>query len=184
MKVKDIIKKQTTIIAIAVVLVVIATIGVSYAVFFDVQTNKQNQVITAGTLELTFNSEPLTIDKPTSIDTAQVFNYTIQNTGNLPANYSLYIYNDGGTLPLDLVMISFNGGAATALTKLTTATITDGDKTYYTLIENQTLNANGTAGDTTGQKNIKVWVDESLINDELTAATLNLNLYLVSEVKE
>ena len=53
MKIKDIIKKQTTIIAIAVILVTITVIGVSYAIFFDVKTNSRDQVITAGTLKLT-----------------------------------------------------------------------------------------------------------------------------------
>ena len=45
MKIKDIIKKQTTIIAIAVILVTITVIGISYAIFFDVKTNSKDQVI-------------------------------------------------------------------------------------------------------------------------------------------
>ena len=42
MKIKDIIKKQTTIIAIAVILITIAVIGVSYAIFFDVSSVSYN----------------------------------------------------------------------------------------------------------------------------------------------
>ena len=53
MKIKDIIKKQTTIIAIAVVLVIITVIGVSYAIFFNVNRNTTDQVITAGNLSVT-----------------------------------------------------------------------------------------------------------------------------------
>ena len=53
MKVKDIIKRQTTMVAMAVILVVITAIGVSYSVFFDVEKNQSNQTITAGIFKLT-----------------------------------------------------------------------------------------------------------------------------------
>ena len=81
MKVKDIIKKQTTVIAIAVALVAISVIGVSYAIFFDVKKNTDNQIITAGTLKLTVTgvsalnvSEP--VDQTTGLKSTPV-SYTV-----------------------------------------------------------------------------------------------------------
>ena len=98
MKIKDIIKKQTTIIAIAVILVTIAVIGISYALFFQVNTNTVNQEITAGTLTLKVSfieRENEQIEPITTAEglTSEPINYTVNNEGNLPAKYILYIGN-------------------------------------------------------------------------------------------
>ena len=66
MKIKDIIKKQTTIIAIAVILVTITVIGISYAIFFDVSRNTQDQVITAGNLSVTVSATKVSLSEPMS----------------------------------------------------------------------------------------------------------------------
>ena len=100
MNVKDIIKKQTTVIAIAVCLVTLAALGVSYALFFDIKEGS-NQVITAGTLKLTIgsadgngeaNNPMTTLSEPMSNDEglkSPAVNYTLKNEGNLPASYNL-----------------------------------------------------------------------------------------------
>lgn len=182
MKVKDIIKKQTTIIALAVIVVVMATIGVSYAVFFDVK-NSDTQVITAGTLSLTLNGvTALQNQTPMSEATANTSNkltYTIKNGGNLPAKYGVYIYNDTGNINLAFVKVKINGGAATPLASVTKGTLTDNSKTYYKVEESTVA-----AGSTTTSKTLTVWVDEESINTELSSAKLDLKLYLVSEVNE
>ncbi len=182
MKVKDIIKKQTTIIALAVIVVVMATIGVSYAVFFDVK-NSDTQVITAGTLSLTLNGVTVlqnqTPISEATADTNNKITYTIKNTGNLPAKYGIYIYNDTGNISLDLVKVKINGGAATPLKNVATGTLKDNDKTYYK-VEEGTVEAQNT----TNSKTLTVWVDEESINTDLSEAKLDLKLYLVSEVDE
>lgn len=189
MKVKDIIKKQTTVIAIAVALVAITVIGVSYAIFFDVKKNSENQVITAGTLRLTVTgvsalnvSEPL--DETSGLASSPV-SYTVKNTdSNLPATYKIYIYaNTANTMDISKIKISTDGDTAKGSTAKVlsgiTPTFTEGGKTYFQ-IDTGTLAAG--ASDTT--KYIRVWVDEDSLTDELSGRKVDLNMYIVSEVQE
>lgn len=188
MKVKDIIKKQTTVIAIAVALVAITAIGVSYAIFFDVKKNTDNQVITAGTLKLTVAgvsalnvSEPL--DGTAGLASSPV-SYTVKNTdSNLPATYKIYIYADAtNTMDLSKIKISTDGNASKGGTAKTlssiTPTLTENGKTYFQ-IDTGTLAA-GASGST---KYVRVWVDEDSLVGEVTGK-VDLNMYIISEVQE
>ena len=184
MKIKDIIKKQTTVIAIAVILVTIAVIGVSYAIFFNVNKNTEDQVITAGNLELTVSGiSALTLTEPITTTEAlgkEPISYTVVNTdSNLPASYSLYIYGgSGNTIPLSSIKVSTDGTNSTILSNLT-PTISEGSTTYYR-IDTGTLEA----GASSTTKSLRIWIDEDLVADEITNGTLNLQLYVVSEVDE
>ena len=184
MKIKDIIKKQTTIIAIAVILVTIAVIGVSYAIFFNVSRNEVDQVITAGDLRLTVSginalelSEPMTTTDGLA---SNPVSYTVENTAsNLPASYSIYIYaGSGNTISLGSIKISTDGSSSTILSSIADTLVEDGT-TYYR-IDSGTIPAGGTG--TT--KNLRIWIDEDLVADEINAGNLNLQLYVVSEVDE
>ena len=190
MKIKDIIKKQTTLIAIAVILVTIAVIGVSYAIFFNVNRNTDDQVITAGNLELTVTGltaltlkEPMTTSEGLASSPAS---YTVENTdSNLPATYSLYIYaGEGNTIDLSTIRISTDGdgtsgSTSTILTSIADTLVEDGT-TYYR-IDTGDLGA-GASSDTS--KYIRIWIDEDLVADEINSGNLNLQLYVVSEVDE
>lgn len=189
MKIKDIIKKQTTIIAIAVILVTITVIGISYAIFFDVKTNSKDQVITAGTLKLTVaDVNALTLKEPMSTADglkSSPVSYTVRNTdSNLPATYSLYVYaGSGNNIPLSSIKISTDGNATSGSTSKTLTsiqeTIVEGGTTYYRI---DTGNLNAGASGTT--KYIRIWIDEELAADEISNGKLNLQLYVVSEVQE
>ena len=184
MKIKDIIKKQTTIIAVAVILVTIAVIGVSYAIFFNVNRNTDDQIITAGNLELTVSGiSALTLTEPmTTADglASNPISYTVVNTAsNLPASYSLYIYaGSGNNIPLNSIKVSTDGSSSTILSNLT-PTISENSTTYYR-IDTGTLDAAATS--TT--KTLRIWIDEDLVADEINNGNLNLQLYVVSEVDE
>lgn len=188
MKVKDIIKKQTTLIAIAVVVVVVAAISVSYAIFFDVKAG-DTQVITAGSLKLTLTDiTALSITEPkTDSDglKSSPVNYTIKNTdSNLPASYSIYIYaDDNNTVDLSKIKISTDGDASSGTTAKTIASITptlqENGKTYF-LIKSDTIAANATATN----NYIRVWVDEDALTQDIEGARVDLSLYVVSEVQE
>ena len=182
MKIKDIIKKQTTIIAIAVILITIAVIGVSYAIFFDVSRNTQDQVITAGNLRVTISATTVNLSDPmTTSDglTSEPITYTPSNTdSNLPATYYLYIYGvSGNTVDLSYVKVSTNGTSASVLTSL--PTITEGTTTYYQ-IDTGTI----ASGQTGTSKSLRLWLDEDLVPDEIAGENLKLNLYIVGEVDE
>ena len=195
MRVKDIIKKETTIIAIAVVLVAVAAISVSYAVFFDVKSNEQNQVITAGTLEVNINgiSKATDISTPISNDAGlkmSPITYTVKNNGNLPAKYAIYLYSKNTPdAILQKVQVSLDGTADAGksyklLTSLPNDTTLpeakDGKKYYKISTDNATLAA-GASGQT---QYLRVWIDESLITDDIENQAIDLELYIVSEVKE
>ena len=190
MKIKDIIKKQTTLIAIAVILVTIAVIGVSYAIFFNVNRNTDDQVITAGNLELTVTGltaltlkEPMTTSEGLASSPAS---YTVENTdSNLPATYSLYIYaGEGNTIDLSTIRISTDGDGTSGSTSIILTSIADTlveDGTTYYRIDTGDLGA-GASSDTS--KYIRIWIDEDLVADEINNGNLNLQLYVVSEVDE
>lgn len=186
MKVKDIIKKQTTVIALAVVLVVVAALGVSYAVFFDVKTNKNNQVITAGTLKLTMtnaNALELTtpMDDADGLKTA-AFTYTVKNTdSNLPASYKVYVYADSSNaIDLANIRVSLDGTTVKSLTSLPTGTCTDESNNSYTCYQIDTNDLN--ASESATSKNVRVWISED--SAEMTDKNLSLYLHINGEVKE
>ena len=128
MRVKDIIKKQTTIIAIAVVLVAMTAMGASYAIFFDIKKNNADQVITAGTLKVTISgvsalTTPEVLDD-TGGKNSTAINYTVKNEdgdqskSNLPNAYTMYIYaDDENQIDLDKIKIDFSGSDLQATTK-------------------------------------------------------------------
>ena len=96
------IKKHSVFIAIAVILCVFLLAGTSYALFFQVNTNSENQVIKTGNLEISGsnknkitvkNLEPIS-DEDALLNDNLSFRVTITNTGNLPANYQLKISKD------------------------------------------------------------------------------------------
>ena len=190
MKIKDIIKKQTTIIAIAVILVTIAVIGVSYALFFSVNKNTEDQVITAGNLALTVSGLTAGQISDTMSETeglaSNPITYTVENTSsNLPASYSLYVYGGleeedkpANTIPLESIMFSTDGTTAKKLVDQTSIQ-TDNSQTAY-LIDSETI----AAGSTDPSKSLRIWIDESLLSSEIESGNLNLQLYIVSEVNE
>lgn len=190
MKIKDIIKKQTTIIAIAVILVTIAVIGVSYALFFSVNKNTEDQVITAGNLALTVSGLTAgqisdTMSKTEGLASNPI-TYTVENTSsNLPASYSLYVYGGlkkgdkpANTIPLESIMFSTDGTTAKKLVDQDSVQ-TDNNQTAY-LIDSGTI----AAGSTDPSKSLRIWIDENLLSSEIDAGNLNLQLYIVSEVDE
>ena len=190
MKIKDIIKKQTTIIAIAVILVTIAVIGVSYALFFSVNKNTEDQVITAGNLALTVSGLTAGQISDTMSETeglaSNPITYTVENTSsNLPASYSLYVYGGlkkgdkpANTIPLESIMFSTDGTTAKKLVDQDSVQ-TDNNQTAY-LIDSGTIAARSTDP----SKSLRIWIDESLLSSEIDAGDLNLQLYIVSEVDE
>ena len=170
-------------------LVAITVIGVSYAIFFDVKKNTDNQVITAGTLRLTVTgvsalnvSNP--VDQTTGLASTPV-SYTVKNAdSNLPATYKIYIYaNTANTMDISKIKVSTDGNAtkgntAKVLSSIT-PTFTEGGKTYFQ-IDTGTV----AAGASAATKYVRVWIDEDTLTDEIVGKKVDLNMYIVSEVQE
>jgi len=203
MNYKAIIKKQSTVIAIAVICLTIATIGVSFALFFQVETNSNNQIVTAGTLNVSYGSGSSSISAtelvPTSDDealTSSTMTGTIyiENKGTLPANYEIALGNDtkaitsAGISEEELLSHEYIRVAAyvngelliepTTLNKLATS---ENSTDLYKLFDG-TIETTGT-GNSTLTVVIKVWVSENA-PESIIGDYVYLKMDITSEVSE
>ena len=99
MNYKDIIKKQTSIIAMSVIGMCIILISTSYALFMKVNTSTKNQVVETGTLKTEYAAgTTLTTAVLPQSDTEGLatsgYSFSVTNTGTLPMKYEITIYND------------------------------------------------------------------------------------------
>lgn len=195
MKLKEVIKKQTLLIVLTVAVVAITTVGVSYAVFFDVKKNSQDQVITAGTLKVTLQKNGDIEWNETKSDeegkASTPLTYTVKNTDStLPADYAVYVYADESvnTIPLGYVKFSTDGVESKYLTNaaqvdpnLTKETIGGVERTLYR------IEVGKIAAGADVNKTLRMWIsDQDESGAELSDGefTVKLNLYIVSFVDE
>lgn len=120
MNYKNIFKRETKVFAYIVICLTLVVIGVSYAMFLQVNKNTENQVVETGTLVITYkNGNGQTINQdgsnntvitsseclePMGDDDATVltncaYKLNILNTGSLPATYKIVMYNNKADLP-------------------------------------------------------------------------------------
>ena len=104
----NIFKRETKLAAYFIICLTLVVLSVSYALFFSVDNNSQDQVVTAGDLKFTYqNGDTITSDdseggtkksicfQPMSDDEAELYwdecsyKFSVQNTGSLNASYSL-----------------------------------------------------------------------------------------------
>ena len=161
MNYQNILKRQTSIILISVIFMVLIIIGVSYSLFMQVDESKDIQVLESGTLVLSST-------KGTTITTSTVpqsdydgmntegYTFSIKNTGTLDCYYTLYISNVASN-PLDYqyLRISIDGNAPILLTDFDV----DPEDSSRFIFETGQLNAANQDGDVITH-NIKVWIDE------------------------
>ena len=100
---KGTIKKHTIIIALCIIGGALLIAGTSYALFYQVHTNSENQVVRTGKLEVTYGqtSSKITLenlvpmeDEDALANNSYASNLRIENTGSLPASYALKIGKD------------------------------------------------------------------------------------------
>lgn len=133
-RLKSLVKNKNFIVAICVIALVGATMGISYASFFSVKSNSSNQNITTGTLQVSYGSDTTSAilkENMSSMSDEMGMNQStsklvhIQNTGSLDSTFVLDIgydmdnftkrsgYSTSDSLtPLDYIMIAvyeYNG---------------------------------------------------------------------------
>ena len=103
-------KRETKVIAYVVICLTLVVMGISYALFLQVNDNKDNQVVTAGSLEITYDKgNVVTVPEVESIEGnclmpqgdedgmgsgGCTYELSIYNSGTLPMQYDLLIYDD------------------------------------------------------------------------------------------
>lgn len=103
MNFKNIFRRESKIIVIAIACLSLVLIGGSYALFFQVKKNSNNQVVQAGDLTITYFNvngtldssclEPKTDDEGKATNGSCVFVVRVKNDGTLPMYYDLLIYD-------------------------------------------------------------------------------------------
>lgn len=207
MNYKNVLKKETKVIAYVVICLTLVVVGVSYAMFLQVDKNTDNQVVETGTLKITYlngngesvsegdivtNSacmEPMT-DSDAAVMTNCNYKLNIMNNGSLPAKYKLILYNNAEALPSggtfvdhSLIRIGVKKGKET-LESLGVKTLSEIPKTAET-------------ASLSGQNNFRYVLDEGVleakeditysvqawINDELATSAVGLQyVYLKIDV--
>ncbi len=125
--IKNVLKRQTTIIAITVIALCIGLIGISYAIFFDIDEGSP-QTVTSGSLVVQFattkdglltngSSGTITEEEPMADGNGSTRNgyvFSVTNKGTLPMNYNVYLYDDpaansaGTRLPHSYIKVKFD----------------------------------------------------------------------------
>jgi len=205
MNYKAMIKKQTMVILVAVICLTIATVGASYALFFQVETNSNNQVVTAGSLDVSYTSGsssiaatelvPMSDEEALSSDTMTGTIY-VENKGTLPADYEVALGNDldsfnNKTDKLESdellsheylrVAVYKDGEIVVEPTTLNTLTKSEHDDELYKLFSG-TLDTTGT-GHSTMTIVIKVWIAENA-PESIIGDYVYLKMDIISEVNE
>ena len=168
-------RKHGLIIAICVIGTIAVLAGTSYALFFQVETNSENQVIKTGKLDVSYGSDSSKINLdpilPVSDETGMTDNnyrskVNIKNNGSLPASYVLKLKKDldavrlaGGTasefVDLQYVKIAVLTDSETILGETALNTLTADEGGNYKLYEG-TL-----AADANINIYVRVWLDST-----------------------
>lgn len=112
-------KRETKIIVYVVIALTLVVIGTSYALFLQVNNNRDNQVVTAGSLVIEYakgntvivdeneDNNCLTPQGDTTGSSTGGCNFTlsITNTGTLPMQYDLLIYDNREEAPSDVQFV-------------------------------------------------------------------------------
>ena len=162
MNYQSILKRQTSIILISVIVMVLIIIGVSYSLFMQVDESNDVQVVESGTLVLSSNKgNTITTNNIPISDIeglgSEGYTFSVKNNGTLGYLYNLYINNKASSNPLEYeyIKISFDDGPVTKLSDLEI----DSEKGLILLANNYIAPANE-EGDVVTH-NIKVWIEET-----------------------
>ena len=182
MKYQNILKRQTSIILISVILMVLIIIGTSYSLF--IQTDEVVQVAESGTLILTSTEGNIISASTVPQSDAEGMNtegytFSIENTGTLDCQYTLYISNVASN-PLDYqyIKVSIDGGAPMLLTDLDV----DPENSSRFIFGAGQLNPVNQGSDSVTH-NIKVWVD-ALAPTDIVGKKIQLQIDLYGQTFE
>ena len=189
-------KRQTTIILLSILVIAILLIGTAMAMFTDTKTS-ETQTLTAGTLSATFegstalNTEltPMTDDEATMASN-NTYTFTLQNTGSLPMNYTITIFNDtsvhGEALDHKYIKVAYDNGGGQYLSQLgkVNGSATDQNQITY-ILKSDSINANSGSE----QHTIRIWISDkddsgAETDTDIIGKVIKLKIGLSGTVKE
>lgn len=212
-KITKFIKQKNFIIAFSVFVLTIFSIGISYASFFTIKTNTENQSIQTGTLAVSYGSGSSSITKESltsmsdeaGMAQSEASYIYIQNTGSLDSTFVLNIgydmdtftsrsgYSDTDALtPLDYVMIAvYEYDTATLEDTLVVGPISVTDLAIYSTNDDYRYNRysilfNTLGSTSTSNSTITYKVKTWLSDKAITKASYTyfyLNTQVVAEVE-
>ena len=181
----SIIKKQSTIIAVSVFVMVIGIIGTSYALFMKVDQSEE-QTVQSGSLVMQlspYDGSTVISSNNTPIGDnegmlTKGYSFSVTNNGTLPITYYIALYNnpDDTSTKLDYkyIKVSLDNGTPFLL-----SSITSKDSSGRSILK-QGISLAPNKYDT---HNIRVWIDEDTPESEI-GKSLSLKIYAYGEVCE
>lgn len=185
MNYKNILKRETKVIAIVVICLTLVVIGSSYALFLQVDNNTNNQVVEAGSLTVTYsNGNTVTVDSaedgncllPQSDSAAATngckFTLSVRNTGTLPMEYDLLIYNNTSDAPSGATLVDHSlvrhslkkqytvAGTTQTVTSAKALSSLSSYNSTKKILESSVINAGETI-----TFSLNVWIDENASTD-------------------
>ena len=197
MNYKEIIKKQSFIITISIVVMGIILIGTSYALFSN-SGNSETQVVSSGTLSINYTGSTITtvggststeiepIDEST-VDGQSPYTIKVNNTGSLAMRYNIVIYTDeDNTLPHSYYAIKYKeNGSYTTKAALTTLPKVDNSVTQLNSIKYKLKSEPFTVEpNQTNTHEIYVWIDEATADDSVANKVAKLKIKVEGEATD
>ena len=198
MNYKNIIKKQSFIITVSIVVMGIILIGTSYALFTK-QNNSNTQVVASGTLSINYSGTTITttggtdgggnlleiepLDEAT-VDSQSPYTIVVNNTGTLAMRYNVVLYTDEtNTLPHNYYAFKYkDNGSYTTKAVLTSLPKVDNTVTQMNSIKyNLTSTPFVIEPGATNTHEIHVWIDEDYADENISNKIANLKIAVEGE---
>ncbi|MBR1416843.1 MAG: hypothetical protein IJ572_03400 [Bacilli bacterium] len=171
MNYKSMIKKQSFIIALSIILMTLVLIGASYALFGSLNKSRTEQVVTSGSLIVDYTQGTGTTLTgeiiPEEDETAAAstgYEIKVTNTGTLPMKYDILIYTgEENELPHENIKVKLDDDEIKALSTLTKTSETSSEtlnNIKYILKGDLTVSASGDYGDVKTHV-VRVWIDKT-----------------------
>lgn len=200
MKYKQIVKRETKVMFLIVAVLLVIVLGVSYAMFMQVNDNTNNQIVNTGTLQIEYASSNGYISNNTYSELIPMadsdgleqkgYEFSVKNTGSLPVTYSVYLYVNKNDYNSDKEASKVNGGLFEDLSYLKYNIQTNNDnnteinkisdlenKTEDGIIKYKIYSGSVEVTENINTHKLKIWLDENI-----DASNIGKYVYLKLEV--
>ena len=197
----SIIKKQSFIITVSIIVMAIILIGTSYALFAN-QNNSNTQVVSSGTLIVNYEGTAITttggidnggnlleiepMDEET-VNSLTPFKIVVNNTGTLAMKYNIVLYTDTtNTLPHSYYAFKYkNNGTYTTKAALTTLSKVDPTQTNMNeIVYKLTSEPFVIEPNTSATHELYVWIDEDYADENISDKVAYLKIAVQGEATD